>query len=95
MNEASKPTEEFSKLVDLISDRLPDLRCLRCHHDGFYLSQDLSPPGYSFGEVPDLIIQSERAGIPPITTLVCRRCGHIEQHLTSVLINIKPTEATP
>ncbi|WP_147290457.1 hypothetical protein [Pannonibacter phragmitetus] len=90
MDDASKPVEDFRQLVDLISDRFPNLRCLRCSHDGFYMSQDLSPPGFSFGEVPDIILASERAGIRPVTTLVCRRCGHIEQHLTKILINMLP-----
>lgn len=98
MNETPKVSKDFKKLADVIANEFPDLQCLRCGHDGFFLSTDLSHPTMNVvGEVPDIILRSMDAGIEPITTLVCRKCGYIEQHLTSILLNMKqekPEKAT-
>ena len=56
--------------TQMIRDSFPDLQCLRCKHDDFYI-------------LPNLV---KYEGIA-VVTLVCSRCGIIEQHQLGILSN--------
>jgi hypothetical protein len=68
--------DDFDEVVGLLSTVFPDVKCLRCAHDKFYL---LDSPSQSLPSGP---LTDERR---PILRLACTRCGHIEDHLTGVL----------
>jgi predicted nucleic-acid-binding Zn-ribbon protein len=76
----------FDRLADLVSASFPNLSCLRCGHDQFYLTDD--PAAASLKEVRSLLglaISGDDGAPGPVAILACRRCGYVEQHLTDVL----------
>jgi len=76
----------FDRLADLVNESFPKLSCLRCGHDQFFLTDD--PAAASLKEVRQLLgmpTTTADAAIGAVATLVCRRCGLVEQHLTDVL----------
>jgi len=77
------------RLAELVNTSFPELRCLRCGNDQFYVTDD--PSAASLKEVRLLLGMPTVSDDPlgPIVTLACRRCGHIEQHLTDLLQQAK------
>ncbi|KIZ44005.1 MULTISPECIES: hypothetical protein [Rhodopseudomonas] len=88
----TKAKAGFDRLADLINESFPKLSCLRCGHDQFFLTDD--PAAASLKEVRLLLgMPSTQAddALGAVATLVCRRCGLVEQHLTDVLKDaVKP-----
>jgi ribosomal protein L37E len=72
-------------VVKLVVASFPHLRCLRCGHDQFYVTDD--PSAASMKEVRSLLGMPIASDDPvgAVITLACRRCGHVEQHLTDLL----------
>ncbi|MGD1038363.1 MAG: hypothetical protein ABR878_14535 [Roseiarcus sp.] len=70
--------EDVDDLVGLFKKSFPDIHCLRCGYQSFYILPAtrqtfmMGDPALS----PTLL---------PVITLACRRCGHIEQHLSEQL----------
>ena len=85
MSDTADPRTDFDKLTRLVNESFPELRCLRCGNDQFYVTDD--PATASLKEVRLLLgmptVSADALG--PVVTLACRRCGHIEQHLTDLL----------
>ena len=54
--------------VDLVSKSFPEIRCIRCGYEDFYIMPNVAGP----------------SGLA-VVTLACKRCGHLDQHLISVL----------
>jgi ribosomal protein L37E len=72
--------DKFDDLVGLVKESFPDIHCLRCGYTSFHIlrpTQQSSVLGEAAVE-PILL---------PVVTLACRRCGHIEQHLSDKLQN--------
>jgi len=87
MDEKTNAPDEFDELAGLMKASFPDIRCLRCGHDKFYLFPEASN---SIGADPRAVHNWLAEGPLtdkdyPVTTLACVRCGHIEQHLTGLL----------
>lgn len=90
MAESSKREEA----IELIRQSFPDIRCLRCGFDEFYVDTDVDalgtgkPGGKSILRLHNLIKEGEPtlAARFPVVTLACTRCGHIENHITSILM---------
>ena len=80
---------DVDRLAKLVNASFPDLRCLRCGSDQFYVTDD--PSTASLKEVRLLLgmptVSDDALGA--VVTLACRRCGHIEQHLTDLLQQAK------
>lgn len=74
-----RPGMRFEDLQELIVESFPDLKCLRCGHDAFYLGQVV---------VGDNTWVSDEV-TSEVARLVCRRCGNMEQHSVSVLQKAK------
>lgn len=70
-----RPGMRFEELQTLIKESFPNLKCLRCGHDEFYLGQVV---------VGDNTWLSDEV-TSEVARLVCRRCGNMEQHSVSVL----------
>ncbi|HEY0439715.1 MAG TPA: hypothetical protein VGD36_06530 [Xanthobacteraceae bacterium] len=91
MNEKSEDDRDFTDLAELVHNSFPDIRCLRCGHDRFFLAADVNALAAEGGgnRRSVLALQSAIADPKharnPIVTLACLRCGHIEQHLTGML----------
>jgi Zn ribbon nucleic-acid-binding protein len=87
MDEKTNAPDEFDELAGLMKASFPNIRCLRCGHDKFYLfpeAKDAAGPVQQdahmwLAEGP--LTDKDH----PVTTLACVRCGHIEQHLTGLL----------
>ena len=78
MADTTETTPNFEELAGLVKSSFPDLRCLRCGHDQFYLA-DQGIDGF-------LLLHSIiNDPLKPVVTLACTRCGHLEQHLTGLL----------
>jgi predicted nucleic-acid-binding Zn-ribbon protein len=79
-------TSAADRLAELVKKSFPDLRCLRCRNDKFYVTDD--PATANLREVRTLLGMPAVSGEPfgPVVTLACRRCGYIEQHLTDLLL---------
>jgi hypothetical protein len=78
MTDTTDTSQKFEDLAGLVKASFPDLRCLRCGHDQFYLA-DQGIDGF-------LLLQSiVDDPLKPVVTLACTRCGHLEQHLTGLL----------
>ena len=68
----------FNELADLVKASFPELRCLRCGHDQFYLAEE----GIDGFLLLHQIIDDK---LRPVITLACTRCGYLERHLTGIL----------
>jgi hypothetical protein len=69
---------QLEELDKLFKESFPDIGCLRCENDEFYILPStrqtiVSPDGLS------------AIATIPIMTVACTRCGHIEQHLIPTL----------
>ena len=84
MSDTAEP-KAGDQLADLVNTSFPDLHCLRCGNDQFYVTDD--PATASLKEVRLLLGMPTVSDNPlgPVVTLACRRCGYIEQHLTDLL----------
>jgi hypothetical protein len=77
-------TKDDGRLAELVNTSFPNLRCLRCGNDRFYVTDD--PAVASLKEARQLLgIPTVPDALGPVVILACRRCGHIEQHLTDLL----------
>jgi hypothetical protein len=78
-------TKNDGRLAELVNSSFPNLRCLRCGNDRFYVTDD--PAAASLKEARHLlgIATVPENALGAVVTLACRRCGHIEQHLTDLL----------
>uniref|UniRef100_Q07HD8 Uncharacterized protein n=1 Tax=Rhodopseudomonas palustris (strain BisA53) TaxID=316055 RepID=Q07HD8_RHOP5 len=79
MADATDSTPKFEELAGLVKASFPDLRCLRCGHDQFFLDDQ--------GGIDGMLLLHSIINDPlrPVVTLACTRCGHLEQHLTGLL----------
>jgi predicted nucleic-acid-binding Zn-ribbon protein len=74
-------TPAFEELAKLVKTSFPNLLCLRCGNDSFFLSSNAKPR-----TLADLVqIYDTSQSIGDTLLLACSNCGHIEQHLTSIL----------
>jgi len=89
MNDAPDNTQGSDRLVELVNTSFPNLRCLRCGNEQFYVTDD--PAAAGLREVRRLLGLADEApnSLRPVVTLACRRCGHVEQHLTDLLDKAK------
>lgn len=85
MDDGAPKGGEFPELEALVASSFPDLRCLRCGHDVFFLEPAMErklrwfEQHRAFG--PNLPYDQKS----PMISLICGRCGFVEQHVTSVL----------
>ena len=84
MTDTTDPADA-NGVVQLVNTSFPQLHCLRCGSDEFYVTDD--PATASLKEVRLLLGMPTTSDEPvgPVVTLACRRCGYIEQHLTDLL----------
>ena len=71
-------SEKVDDLAELFKESFPDIHCLRCGYNSFYILP-ATRQTFMMGDpalAPKLL---------PVITLACTRCGHIEQHLTETL----------
>ncbi len=74
---------EYDWLAGQVSTSFPDLKCLRCGHDKFYLDTSRSKPKMrSLGDLASAIGSSHE---PRYVGIVCTKCGHVEQHVVDVI----------
>ena len=71
-------TGKVDDLLRLFEKSFPDIHCLRCGYNSFYV---LPATRQSFMMGDPAISPA----LLPVITLACRRCGHIEQHLSDQL----------
>jgi predicted nucleic-acid-binding Zn-ribbon protein len=77
----------FQELKGLVNASFPELRCLRCGNEQFYLTSDIDalgtgqPNSYSRISLHTLLRDPDN----PVITLACTRCGFIEHHMTGVM----------
>jgi predicted nucleic-acid-binding Zn-ribbon protein len=74
---------EFETLRDLVREAFPDLRCLRCGSDDFFLKGMLDNLGT--GEFIEGKPLSSTQDYEQALRLVCQRCGFVEHHSVQVL----------
>ena len=74
---------EFEMLRELVRDAFPDLRCLRCGSDDFYLKGMLDNLGT--GQFVQGKPQSPDRDYESVLRLVCQRCGFVEHHSVQIL----------
>ncbi len=85
---SSPRTARLEDLEKLFKESFPDVRCLRCDNDEFYIL----PSARQVIALPD---GPPAEAIIPVMTVACTRCGHIEQHLIRTLQEAaKPIELT-
>jgi predicted nucleic-acid-binding Zn-ribbon protein len=60
--------DSLDRSIELLKEAFPELRCLRCGNDRFFIQED-SLRGQ---EAPD--------ALHGIVTLTCTRCGFLERH---------------
>ena len=85
MNAESRSIQ-LDELEALFKESFPDVRCLRCDNDEFYML----PSARQLIVMPDG--PSSEASYP-VMTVACTRCGHLEQHLIRTLRDApKPIE---
>ena len=87
MNDTTDKTREFGTLADLVNASFPELRCLRCGNDQFYVTDDPAAAGVKEARRLLGLPEESENSLGPVVTLACRRCGHVEQHLTDLLQN--------
>jgi len=85
MNQITTTPTDFDVLASLVTKSFPNIRCLRCHHDEFYLTDKADL-------LNDFAIKIDNPSMPTgepqsysVLTLACTRCGHLEHHLKAVL----------
>lgn len=65
--------QDAEAMTALVKEAFPDLKCLRCGHDAFFLRSFRSPGlAGAFGDVTEI-------------ELICQRCGLIERHAAAQL----------
>ncbi|MFL4974723.1 MAG: hypothetical protein ACJ8DU_17975 [Microvirga sp.] len=87
MTVATEENRGFEELKELVNASFPDLRCLRCGNETFYLASDIDALGtgklHSYSRIALHSLLSDPAN--PVITLACTRCGYLEHHMTGVL----------
>jgi hypothetical protein len=85
MSDTTEPKSDFETLAQLVNTSFPDLYCLRCGNEQFFVTDD--PATANLREVRLLLGMPTTSddGLGPVVTLACRRCGFVEQHLTDLL----------
>jgi predicted nucleic-acid-binding Zn-ribbon protein len=76
MNEAEQWSDEVERARSSLQSRFPDLHCLRCGKDKFFMriwSDDSLVPGL-VNEDNDRVLE-----------LICENCGYQEKHVVSLL----------
>jgi hypothetical protein len=68
----------FNELADLVKASFPDLKCLRCGNERFYLVTEAERP-HSLAALGQPKVE------PTTVTLACTRCGFLENHLAEPL----------
>ena len=71
----SSESSDFDELAGLVKASFPDLTCLRCGNDRFYLLTDPDRPG----------MPADGGRPVAVLTLACTRCGFLENHLAEAL----------
>jgi predicted nucleic-acid-binding Zn-ribbon protein len=89
MNDSNNKTGESDRLAKLVTDSFPNLVCLRCGSDQFYVTDDPAVAGIKEARRLLGLPDEAQASFGPIVTLACRRCGYIEQHFSDILHNAK------
>jgi predicted nucleic-acid-binding Zn-ribbon protein len=73
---------EYDWLANQVSTSFPDLKCLRCGYDKFYLDTSRSKlKMQSLGGLSAIGSSHE----PRYVGIVCTKCGHVEQHVVDVI----------
>jgi predicted nucleic-acid-binding Zn-ribbon protein len=81
MASEAETVDEFSELATLVKASFPSLACLRCGNEDFYLETELA----NWDQSSTMAKVLSRNGRPPFISLICTRCGHVEQHARYVL----------
>jgi hypothetical protein len=69
---------EFNKLADLVKSSFPDLKCLRCGNERFFLVTEPE-------KIRTLADLGNARSEASTATLACTRCGFLENHLAEPL----------
>lgn len=86
MTQTPLPPDDFDQLAGLIKASFPNIKCLRCGHEEFYMTDDVDVFAEKAAEGDFASAQPLRqGGLTPVLALACTRCGHIEQHLVEPL----------
>jgi ribosomal protein L37E len=73
---------ELEDVIDLVKQAFPDLSCLRCGHEDFFVAHRNDSLGLMKYDDEN---KWRGSGPNPIGLLICQRCGHIEYHLLEQL----------
>ena len=69
-----------SEQAELIREAFPEMKCLRCNHDNFYILPNMQNAMFNLG----------------VVVIACTRCGFVEQHLIGMLKRAaKPIDVPP
>jgi Zn ribbon nucleic-acid-binding protein len=86
MTQTPEPPDEFDELAGLVKASFPNIKCLRCGHEEFFMTDDVDVFAEKATEGDFASTQALRhRGLTPVIALACTRCGHIEQHLVAPL----------
>ena len=72
--------EEKKKIVEALSQKVPQLKCPMCSHQKFSLAE-----GYFNNFLQDLKSVSLGGPSIPTTAIVCENCGFVSQHALGAL----------
>lgn len=87
MSDLTEDDRTFEDLKGLVNASFPELRCLRCGNEQFYMTSDIdalgtgTPNSYSRISLHSLLSDPEN----PVITLACTRCGYLEHHMTGIM----------
>jgi predicted nucleic-acid-binding Zn-ribbon protein len=87
MPDTSENESGFEELKGLVNASFPELRCLRCGNEQFFLTSDIDalgtgkPGSLSKISLHTLLSDPEN----PVITLACTRCGYLEHHMTGIM----------
>jgi hypothetical protein len=74
--------DKLDELVDVVNQAFPNLSCLRCSSEQFYLVRSQSVIRQGLVKFPG--DDHPKANLD-IVELICTRCGHIEKHEITIL----------
>lgn len=72
--------EEKKKIVEALSQKVPQLKCPMCNHQKFSLAE-----GYFNNFIQDLKSVSLGGPSIPTTAIICENCGFVSQHALGAL----------
>ncbi|BDV37779.1 hypothetical protein DSM21852_10320 [Methylocystis bryophila] len=76
--------ERLNELAKLVNEAFPNLSCLRCSNERFYLVESRSVVPHGSFQLPG---DAFPRGHFHHVELICSRCGYVERHEVTVLKN--------